>query len=243
MSGYGAAGELFAWAYVSQNAVSYAMRITALYTPLIWLWAVAPIVMRRAPTPRLLTATVMVIAAVWLAYLPYLPFDAWFFTRFLLPAIPLMLVLATMVILVGIRRLPTWARPATTVLFLLLLSYALLHQSQQRGVFEAWAIEQKYPAAGRYVRDRLPANAYVLARQHSGSVRLYASRPTIRWDVIGGDQLDLVVRTVRAVGSPIFMVADDDELPAFERHFAGQATPRRLRALAQFGPARVYAIE
>ena len=243
MSGYGSAGELFALAYIAPNLASYAARVTAIYTPVIWLCLAGAAVRRRMPSRGLLASTVAFIAVVWLAYLPYLPFEPWFFTRFLLPAIPFMLVLAMIVVLAIVRRLPVWSRPAVSAAFILVMIASLSAESQRRGVFESAAIERKYPDAGHYVRDRLEANSYVLARQHSGSVRLYSGRPTIRWDVIGGDELDLVVRTVRATGSPVYVVMDDDEVPEFARHFEGQRTAGSLRALAQFGQARVYAVE
>jgi hypothetical protein len=178
-----------------------------------------------------------------MAYLVYLPFAPWFFTRFLLPAIPIMLTLAVMVVLVTIRRLPFWMRPVAVAVFVAVMLAALAGQSRRLGVFDSKSIEQKYPEAGAYVRQHLPASAYVLARQHSGSVRLYGERPTIRWDVIGGDQLDLVVATLRSIGATVYVVADDDEMPEFATHFDGQITTRRLSPLAQFGQARVYAVE
>ena len=242
-SGYGSVGELFALAYVGPNLGSYAARLTAIYTPVIWLWLAAGVVIRRTLSRGLLVSGVAFIAVVWLAYVPYLPFEPWFFTRFLLPAIPFMLVLAMMVVLATVRRLPVWSRPAVSAAFLAVMIVSLSAESQRRGVFESAAVERKYPDAGHFVRDHLEGNSYVLARQHSGSVRLYSGRPTIRWDVIGGDQLDLVVRTVRAMGSPVYVVMDDDEVTEFARHFEGQRTAGSLRALAQFGQARVYAVE
>jgi hypothetical protein len=243
LSGYGAAGELFALAHVVPNLASYAARITAIYTPLVWLWLAGPALATRVPSRALLWTVLLVIAAVWLAYLPYLPFGAWFFTRFLLPAIPLMLVLAVAVMMAGVRRLPLWLRPAVTVALVVCFASVLAGESRRRAVFESATLEQKYPDAGRYVRDHLVANSYVLAGQHSGSVRLYSGRPTIRWDVVGGDQLDTVIRTVRETGAQIYVVADDDELPAFASHFGGQSAVQRLRRLAQFGQAGVYAVE
>jgi len=243
LSGYGTAGELFALEHIPRNLASYAARVTAIYTPLIWLWLGAPALATRVPSRAFLWTTLLVVATVWLAYLPYLPFEAWFFTRFLLPAIPLMLVLAVAVMIAGIRRLAVWLRPAVTVALVVAFTSVLAGESRRRAVFESAALEQKYPDAGRYVREHLGADSYVLARQHSGSVRLYSGRPTIRWDVIGGDQLGLVIRTVRATGAQIYLVADDDELREFANHFGSEPAVQRLRRLARFGQAGVYAVE
>ena len=148
-----------------------------------------------------------------------------------------------MVVLAGIRRLPAGVRPAASFAFVLVMTLVLLDESRRRHVFESGALEQKYPQAGRFVRDHLPEGTYVLAAQHSGSIRYYSGRPTIRWDVVGGDQLDLVVETVRRVAGSIHLVADEDEVPRFAEHFQGQASAGRLRLLATFGRARVYAVE
>ena len=242
-SGYGAAGELFALAHAGPNLVSYAARMTSVFTLVIWLWLVSPVLLwRKSPRPLLL-GCVAIVFGTWIAYVVYLPFEPWFFTRFLLPAIPLMLVLAVMVVLITIRRLPFWMRPVAVTVFVAVMLSALAGQSRRLGVFDSKSIEQKYPQAGAYVREQLPTSAYVLARQHSGSVRLYGERPTIRWDVVGGDQLDLVVATLRSIGATVYVVADDDEMPEFATHFDGQITTRRLSPLAQFGQARVYAVE
>jgi Dolichyl-phosphate-mannose-protein mannosyltransferase len=242
-SGYGPAEELFALAYVGPNLLSYAGRVTSVFSLVIWLWLASPILLWRRSPPPLLLACLAIVVGTWIAYLVYLPFEPWFFTRFLLPAIPIMLVLAVMVVLVAIRRLPFWMRPVAVAVFVAVMLAALAGQSRRLGVFDSKSIEQKYPEAGAYVRQQLPASAYVLARQHSGSVRLYGERPTIRWDVIGGDQLDLVVATLRSIGATVYVVADDDEMPEFVTHFDRQITTRKLSPLAQFGQARVYAVE
>ena len=241
-SGYGESGELFALSHVAANARSYAVRMTALYTPLVWLSAGAPFVLWRRSSRSFILAIVGIIAGTWIAYLLYLPFDAWFFTRFLLPAIPLMLLLSAVVALSFIEHVPLWARTPTAIALVLVMTLVLLEESRRRGVFTSAGDEQKYPRAAAFVRDTLPPS-YVLARQHSGSIRLYAGRPTIRWDAIGGDQLDLVVQQLRSIGTEVHVVVDDDEWTPFTTHFAGQAATARLRQLAVFGQTRVYVVE
>jgi hypothetical protein len=154
-----------------------------------------------------------------------------------------MLLLALIAALALVDRLPLWIRPSVVAVCVVAMAFALVDGSRRLSVFTSSAIEKKYPLAGAYVRQTLPTEAYVLARQHSGSVRFYAGRPTIRWDVLGGDQLDFVVDRLRAIGAAVYLVADDDEMTPFASHFAGQASITRLRPLAVFGQARVYAIE
>jgi hypothetical protein len=100
------------------------------------------------------------------------------------------------------------------------------------------------PLAGAMaaVRDRLPAGAFVLAAQHSGSIRYYANRPTLRWDLLSPTRLDEVVAALRAQGYEPFLVVDAGEYEDFREKFAltGQHAVRQLTPLAVLGDARVF---
>jgi hypothetical protein len=119
----------------------------------------------------------------------------------------------------------------------------LLQSTRMRGAFEMRAQERKYPRAGAFVRDELPPSAFILAAQHSGSIRYYANRPTLRWDVLGPAHLDEALAILRAQGREPFLVIDAGELEDFRRRFepAGQRALQGLSPLAVLGDAHVYA--
>ena len=81
--------------------------------------------------------------------------------------------------------------------------------------------------------------------QHSGSVRHYASRPILRWDMLDPGALDQAVEALRARGYTPVLVADDWEEVDFRKRFGerGQQAAGRLRRLESFGAARVFAFE
>ena len=105
------------------------------------------------------------------------------------------------------------------------------------------AFSWKYPLAGAFVRDRLPATAFVLAAQHSGSIRYYANRPTLRWDLLSPGRLDEAVAIFRAQGYEPFLVVDGGEYDQFKARFdaTGQRAVQHLVPLAVLGDARVFA--
>jgi hypothetical protein len=105
--------------------------------------------------------------------------------------------------------------------------------------------ERKYPLAGAFVRDRLPSTAFVLAMQHSGSIRYYANRPTLRWDLLAPASLDGTLAILRAQGLEPFLVVDRSEDDDFRRRFgeAGQRAARALSPLGVVGDVRIYAFE
>jgi hypothetical protein len=244
-SGYGTLSDGFALAYVGENLARYPRWLTETHTFFIWLSLLAPLWILRRGRNRLLAWTAVALAAaIWAAYLPYVYFqpNEWFYTRFLLPAIAVMLVFAVAVSLWGLRQLPAAVRAPVTAGLLVALLAAELHAARTHGPFEVRLQERKYPLAGAFVRDRLPPSAFVLAEQHSGSVRYYANRPTLRWDLLAPGRLDDAVAALRAEGFEPFVVLDSGEDEAFRRRFgdAGQQAVRALKPLAVVGDARVY---
>ena len=245
-SGYGTLAEGFSTANIVPNLARYPRWLTDSHTWFIWLSVAAPFWIARRSSQRLAAWTALALAAaVWAAYLPYAYFqpNEWFYTRFLLPAIAVMLVFASAVSLWALRRLPPPVREPVTAGLLVALAVTLAQAAVARGVFEMHAQEQKYPRAGAFVRERLPTTAFVLAAQHSGSIRYYADRPTLRWDLIAAGRLDEILAILRAQGKEPYLVVDAGEDDEFRRKFdtAGQRAARALEPLAVLGDARVYA--
>jgi dolichyl-phosphate-mannose-protein mannosyltransferase len=247
-SGYGTLEQGFSPGNILPNLERYPRWLTETHTWFIWLALLAPLwIARRASHRTLAWIAVAVAAAVWVAYLPYAYFQPreWFYARFLLPAIPVMVFFATAVALWGLRRLPVALRAPVTTALLVVLALTLLESSRARGVFDIRAQEQKYPRAGAFVRDSLPPAAFVLAMQHSGSIRYYANRPTLRWDLLDPHRLDDTIAMLRARGFVPCAVVDAAEDEAFRRRFedARQRAVRRLTPLAVLGDTRIYGFE
>ncbi len=245
-SGYGSASNMFALEYVAPNLARYPRWMTESHTPFIWLSLGAPFwIVRRAINPRLAWAALLLSIAVWLAYLPYVFFqpNEWFYTRFLLPAIPIMLFFATVCGLALLRALPVVWRFPVALMVTIAVGLASLSYADRHRAFDIHNQEQKYPLAGEYVRTRGPANAFVLASQHSGSIRYYADRPILRWDLLSPTRLDQALATFRAQGYQPILVVDAGEYDAFRERFqaTGQRAVQELTPLAVFGDTRIFA--
>ena len=109
-------------------------------------------------------------------------------------------------------------------------------------VFRSWEGERKYPQVGGFVRDQLPGTAFVLAAQHSGSVRYYSHRPTLRWDLLDPAWLDRALESLRAAGYQPFLVVDTSEADEFRQRFSetGQHGVAALAPRATIGNTTVY---
>jgi hypothetical protein len=244
-SGYGRASEMFSLSNVSPNLARYPRWITESHTPFIWVSLAAPFwIVRRAAHRPLAWASVLFAAAVWFAYLPYVFFqpNEWFYTRFLLPAIAVMLVFSSAVALSLLRLLSPLRRVPLSAVMVIGVAAACVMYAERQGAFDIHSQEQKYPRAGEYVRTRGPANAIVLAAQHSGSIRYYANRPTLRWDLLSPTRLDQALATFRAQGFEPVLVVDVGEYESFRNRFAAshQHAVEQLTPLAVLGDARVF---
>jgi hypothetical protein len=162
------------------------------------------------------------VLAVFACYLWYLPFDAWWYLRFVLPAFPLIFVLAADVVWSGTRRLGLERRVvALAVLAVVMVDYGAT-RAMERDALGIGDGEQKYADVGRFVASRLPANAVAVTMQHSGSVRYYSGRPTLRYDALDADWLDRAIAYLRTSGSEPYLILERWEIAKFRERFATQ---------------------
>jgi Dolichyl-phosphate-mannose-protein mannosyltransferase len=229
-SGYGSTDALFSLAHVGPNLGRYPRWLLETETPFIaaalfapwWAWR------RRLVAPLTFVALAAVVLT-FATYLAYTVFDDWWYIRFLLPALPVLIVLSVVVSLRAFGwLLPSRAsaRLAAAVVLCVALGAWHLHVAQDRHVFDLQAMESRFAIAGRYAARALPPQAVVLAVQQSGSLRYYGNRPTIAWDAIAPDALDSTLEILRAAGRPPFIALEDAEEPRFRVHFATERAGR-----------------
>jgi hypothetical protein len=100
--------------------------------------------------------------------------------------------------------------------------------------------------AALYADRSLPRDAVILAMQHSGSLRYYTGRLTMRWDVLDPAWLDRAVDSLVTRGLPVYAMLESWEEADFRGRFAGQRTVRGLAsgalAATADGELRLYAL-
>ena len=236
-SGYGATEDLFRASFVPQNLAAL-WRWTretdgywAVAGALALVWAVATRNRRHWWPAAALTAVVIV------SYTFYAVFAEWWYLRFYLAAWP---VLASAAALGAWSVLARWSDDAA-VLVLVIAAIAIsaggITHASDVGTFALWKTEQRYPGVAAFVRDHAPAEAVVLAVQHSGSLSYYADRAIVRWDVVPAGTLDAFCDRLAAAGRRVWLVADDWEEAHYRRRFPSD-TRGRLD-WAPLGEARV----
>ncbi|MBI3046881.1 MAG: glycosyltransferase family 39 protein [Acidobacteria bacterium] len=221
-SGYGTFSNIYASRYVPANLANYTTWLLQTQTPFIFLGLAAPWVLRRRgpidvrPIVRL---GVGVAALVALSYLAYTPFDHWTFLRFLLPAFPVMLALASAAFA---ALVPSARRPRAVAFAAVAIVLAGWGLWTGRAAFRVRAEEARYVAAGRFARE-LPEDAVILCNQHSGSLRYYANRITMRFEWLEPELYGEALDHFRRLGRPVFVVLDDWERDVFRARYASVA--------------------
>jgi hypothetical protein len=227
LSGYGALGDLFRWEHVVPNLDRYprwlletqsAFPYVGLLAPLVVRWRVGRTLDGRSL--RLLLACVGVVFVLTILY-GYFGRDEWGYVRFLLPAMPSLLVLSTAVTQRLVVALLTQPRVYGAAIVALTAALAVwqLRETDRRGVFGLQNIERRYLDVGTFIANTKPGNAVFISGLHSGSIRYYSDRVTVYYPRLRQGSLDLAIRTMQSDGREVFIVLEDGELAAFAARF------------------------
>jgi hypothetical protein len=218
-SGYGTIDTIYAGRHFVMNLVQYPKWLIQTQTPFILLAVAAPFLLRRAghaAASRLSFFALTFFGGVLFLYLWYTPYDDREFLRFLLPAYPLLLAAAAAAF--GLLA-PTERRRRTTAFAALALVLAVSGVWQGRGAFLMRDAEARYRAAGQFAAA-LPEDALFLSNQHSGSLRYYANRVTLRFEWLAPDVYVAALQELRESGRPLFVVLDDWEREVFRARYS-----------------------
>lgn len=170
------------------------------------------------------------IFVIWLSYLFWVPFQAheWWFLRFLLPFWPLAIVCAAALVAEVLRRIRGFPAPAILIVIAMVVGPMAYLATRGSGLFEPRAGEAKYARAAAYVSARTPRRAMIFSMQHSGSIRYYADRVSVRWDLLDPAWLDRGVTALSNLGYRSYILLDDWEEPQFKERFGATNVLGRL---------------
>jgi hypothetical protein len=235
LSGYGPLDYYFAFAHLWPNLARYPRwfvetetvgaiaGVIALALPLGALWPEAGRVGIRSS----LVLIASFVAAVWVTYFFYLVFDAWWFQRFLLPTWPFFAV-GVGAVAIWIARRTRWVGALAVAAIVIAMGQHGLRVGKQRSAFDLWRGDRHYPIMARLVRESTDPRSVILSMQHSGSLRYYAGRMTMRYDWLGGTPIDRIVDWFAERRIHVYVVLDDWELAGVKQRFRGQRAFERL---------------
>jgi len=219
-TGYGGTAGLFTTANITRHLGAYVWWLVAAHSPLFVAALAAGV--WRGPR-RLAWASV---AGLAIAVVPYLfnvqYFDDFDLLRYLLPALVPCLIVSTLGVGAIVKRIVP-ARMFAIAMLALAATVASASFVFTSGTFTFRVRQQesRYLEVADWVRTHTPAGAMVLADLHSGPLRLYADRATLRWVMIPEGQLGATVDALASRGTACYAAADGEvEIRGLERRIA-----------------------
>jgi hypothetical protein len=223
-TGYGDVSESFSTRFFLTNIRQYSVWLVDMHSPAVLLAGFAPLTGRlKAPAMVLVFST-----ALLTCYLFYQPFEGWIFLRFLLPAIPLLLVLCAITIVDVIERVPLPFRGGLAFAACAVSACWFIATANRVGAFDLQRGERRYLTIAQAVERSLPSNAVLLSVIHSGNVRMYGHRATLRWDMIDPDKLDGTLEALRDHEYEPYVLLEPWEEARFRERFSTQSALGRL---------------
>jgi hypothetical protein len=243
-SGYGAANEIYLAANVIPNLQLYGSWLWTSQSGwmLVALLPIVPVFRRGVNRPALLLCTA-VCGGVLACYVTYSQFEMWWYLRFLLPGFGALAVL----IAAGLSGVARQIRPyglIAAMTALALMTMRTVSFAANAGVFgRLQAGERRYADIGDFAATALPPNAALFSMQHSGSLRFYTGRLSLRYDQVPKERAREVIAAIERAGYHPYLIIDEWETPYVRTQFGLPDGPLRwpIRArMRELGGLAVY---
>src|SRR5262245_4074740 len=170
--------------------------------------------------------------AFLLFYSCYFHYAEWWYTRFLLPAMPA-LILGTMLVVRDVGKLiersvkgrqGVWLRLATAIV-LIGVTLAFERQSVERFYLLRVAALDMAQADFLMQSDRLlPRQALMVATEMSGAIKYYTGRPIVRYDRVGADQWQTLQARAAEKGYQWYALLLPEEAEEAQKRLPGRWT-------------------
>jgi 4-amino-4-deoxy-L-arabinose transferase-like glycosyltransferase len=217
-TGYGSVGEVVSPAVLARCAGFHGLWLLRTLTA-VALCGLLVVAARRIDRSIrwMLVSWFLVFAAF---YSVYPVCSSWTDTRFLLPAVPA-LILGSLLLLQRVRPVKPWLAP--------LLAAAVLgweiHAASRMRVLRADDYDSEYREVIRWAEPQLQKESVVMTGLFSGPWLFYTNRGSVRWDMLDGPELERL-RATAPDNLTWYALLSDSELPpaAFRQRYRGAWT-------------------
>ena len=214
-TGYGSVTDVITFERFGEKLFFYSFWMGATLSPIIAPAGLLVVFNRRVSGWKraLLPAWYLVFIGF---YCLWALFDEWWYTRFLLPATPAIIIAALIVIR---DMVPT--RTFRVVLMVIAIAVPWMQASERR-VLRIDDDQRVYTGAMEWSAALIPRDAMVVSGVLSGAFLLYQERFTARWDELDRDRFEMIRNRARwyAVLSDV-----EVDIAEFQRRLPGRWTP------------------
>lgn len=209
-SGYGNIGEAFDVAYIPGALVDFAKWLGLLLPGVFLLLPLAVPFAREFRHRFVLAVAVWFASTVTLFACVAFSHESWWSLRYLLPAVPALILGALLGVDALSRRLPAPRRPlmlnAAAGLFFLWAVAGSVYWMRNFHVLYTKGYEDLYADASRAAQKTLPAQSLVVTSHFSGALYAYTDFPILRSDLIDAAQFARFAALAAKAGRPIAAV-------------------------------------
>ncbi len=217
---YGGLAQGLASVYFPERFRHYGLWLTRLLSPLVPAgWLLIGLNRRVAGRDR---ALLFFWFAVFLVFYCFWGVDgAWWYTRYLLPGIPAMILASLLIVRDGMHLAKAdrgvLLRRVVAVLALALVLAIEHRQIRTLDILHFGEGEKIYPEASRWAESRVPPRSLVLSRQMSGALKFYTGLTPVRWDWIQPSQIPRLRERAEAEGYQWFALLAPVENEEFQK--------------------------
>jgi hypothetical protein len=171
-------------------------------------------------------------------------FDDWDVVRYLLPGlVPCVIVAALGAVSLARAILPGRAAVLAVLVFVVAVAAGSFTLVSGQSTWTLVRQESRYAAVGEWFSQHTPGQTLVFADLHSGSLRLYANRPTLRWVRMPAGSLTPTVQEAQRLGLDTYAAFDDEaEAHSFERLLTAGAERLHLEPEARVRGVMIHRV-
>ncbi|HYO77152.1 MAG TPA: hypothetical protein VE010_11870 [Thermoanaerobaculia bacterium] len=210
-TGYGGAGDVISFGELPPCFVPHATALLRIMTPLIVAGLLAAFLRGISLQLRLLLLSWLAVFFVFYSIYSYCPDAA--ATRFLLPALPPLIVAFLLVVAALTNRIAEEQRAVGRAMAVIAVLIVLTSEVVQIGRMHTLHLnewESIYPKTVAWVQEQVPKDAIVLSSIVSGTFYYEANRTTIRWDQLDPANAALL-RNAPGLQGPWYAVVSEVE--------------------------------
>lgn len=226
-TGYSGQGGL-AWSNFPARFVHYGKTLCQMFSPLVPLGWLGMAVDRHLPG-RDRTLLLAWLASYFGFYCFWGPYETWWYTRYLLPAFPALVIAAVAAARDLLRVGESTRGRARTRLALagaaVLLAVVVIAGRRAIRSWQPLVIaegQKAFPLAADMARRQVPERSLVLSMDFSGALRYYTNLQPVRWDWLEPADLPLLRARAESKGYRLYALLFPWEEKDFPAHVAGK---------------------
>ncbi len=170
--------------------------------------------------------------AFFLFYSCYDIWGDWWYTRFLLPGVPAIILGALLVARDVIGLTGTFVSERNLarlkwIVLIILVAVTLSHERRNIARFDVFSIgagELTHPDSCRWADRMLPNHSFVVSMQMSGALKFYTERPILRWDIVEPMQWSVAQKHAAERGYRWYALLHPFEIEDAQKRLGGKWT-------------------